>query len=109
MLGPVPIRERAALKVEDEGLCRLVDRVRAKVADASLHNSFVLVRSSLLTVVGPELRVPTSWFFKVLPAWPTALPASKTTPSHRNAKAVNASVVRRFIVLIFYGPFFGIL
>ena len=58
LLGPVPIRERAALKVEDEGLCRLVDRVRAKVADASLHNSFVLVPTGLAPKV--SILLPSS-------------------------------------------------
>jgi hypothetical protein len=34
----------------------LADRVRAKVTDASLDHSFVLLRGTLLTVVGSEFR-----------------------------------------------------
>ena len=55
-VDPIPLRERCALNVVSHGLCRLVDRVRAKIGDDSLHNSLVLVRSTLLAVIGGEFR-----------------------------------------------------
>jgi len=58
LISSGPIRKRTALKVEDEGFCRLVDRVPAKVADATLHNSFVLLSVQVTT------RSPRAYFVR---------------------------------------------
>jgi hypothetical protein len=42
--------------VERQDLCRIVERVRAEIADESLHNRFILVRRPSLSVVGREFR-----------------------------------------------------
>jgi len=42
--------------VDGHGLCRLVDRVRAEVGKASLHDGLVFFWSSCLAIVGCEFR-----------------------------------------------------
>src|SRR5271165_3439649 len=56
LISPFPIRERTALNVNVERTIRITDRVRTKVAEDSLHNSFVLLRGAVQTVVGREFR-----------------------------------------------------
>ena len=56
LINPVPIRERTALNVDGHGLCRLVDRVGAKVGKASLDDGLVFFWSSFSAIVGWELR-----------------------------------------------------
>src|ERR1700724_3819459 len=56
LISPFPIREGTVLNVNVKRTIRITDRVRAKVAEDSLHNSFVLLRSAVQTVVGGEFR-----------------------------------------------------
>jgi len=54
LISLVPIRERTALDVKVKRMIHLADRVRAKVAEGSLHNCFVFLRRTLQTVAGRE-------------------------------------------------------
>src|SRR5437016_9497112 len=56
LLGPVPVRERTLLDVEDDGAVCLIDRVSAGVGDGALHRGLVLLRASGFAVVGRELE-----------------------------------------------------
>src|SRR6516165_9993793 len=56
LISPTPIRVRTALNVNVERTTRINERVRTKVAEDSLHNTFVLLRGAPQTVVGREFR-----------------------------------------------------
>src|SRR5580704_1933562 len=56
LISPLPIRERTVLNVNVERTIRITDRVRTKITEDSLHNSFVLLRGAFQTVVGREFR-----------------------------------------------------
>jgi hypothetical protein len=56
LISSFPIRERTILNVDVERTIRLIDRIRTKVAEDSLANSFVLLRGAIQTVVGGKFR-----------------------------------------------------
>src|ERR1700726_3259275 len=56
LISSFPIRERTVLNVNVERTIRITDRVRAKIAEDSPHNSFVLLWGAFQTVVGREFR-----------------------------------------------------
>jgi hypothetical protein len=56
LISPSPIRERTALNVSVERTIRVIDRVGTKVAEDSLHSSFIPLRGAFQTVVRREFR-----------------------------------------------------
>jgi hypothetical protein len=51
LIGPVPIRKRAAFNVKVKGMIRFIDRVGAKVCNGALHRRLIFVWRAFKTVV----------------------------------------------------------
>src|SRR5271166_2498691 len=54
LIGPVPIRKRAAFNVKVKGMIRLIDRVGAKVRNGALYRRLIFIRRAFKTVVARE-------------------------------------------------------
>src|SRR5215469_762134 len=58
LIGPVPIRKRAAFDVKVKCMIRLIDGVGAKVRNGALYNSLIFIRRAFKTVVAREFPKP---------------------------------------------------
>ena len=51
LIGPVPIRKRAAFNAKVKGMIRLIDRVGAKVRNGTMYRRLILIRCAFKTVI----------------------------------------------------------
>ena len=54
LIGPVPIRKRAAFDVQVKSMIRLIDGVGAKVRNGALYHRLIFIRRAFKTVVARE-------------------------------------------------------
>src|SRR5215813_5231751 len=58
LIGPVPIRKRAAFDVKVKCMIGLIDGVGAKVRDGALYHRLIFIRRAFKTVIAREFPTP---------------------------------------------------
>src|SRR5215831_4501667 len=58
LIGPAPIRKRAAFDVKVKCMIRLIERVGAKVRNSALYHRLIFIRRAFKTVIAREFPKP---------------------------------------------------